>query len=266
MNYTLLALSLLPVIVLMVFIYRQDKFQKESVKSLLKAFFGGILAIPIDLIMVSILNAVFESDTYFYSAFFEAGLCEELSKLLIFMIFIWPDKNFDEYMDGIVYATFIGLGFACVENVMYVFGAADESFDLGISTGIMRALLSVPGHFLFGVVLGYFLSLAKFGKHVFGNVLVGLLLAVICHGLFDWLLMVGSDIGDGIGALLFVAFLVGDVYLWKLGMKYIRRQQDNSRLQAETEQSQCDNPFDGSISDGQESGYKDIDWNAGFKS
>ena len=80
------------------------------------------------------------------------------------MALIWWDKNFDEYMDGIVYASFIGLGFACVENIMYVFSASAESFQTGIGTSITRALLSVPAHFLFGVVLGYFLSLAKFQK------------------------------------------------------------------------------------------------------
>lgn len=269
MNIALLALSILPVVVLMIFIYCKDKYQKEPVKSLAKAFFGGMLAIPLDFAIVGILNNVTYSDTVFYSAFLEAGLCEELSKLLIFLVFIWRDKNFDEYIDGIVYATFIGLGFACVENIMYVFNAANESMQTGVGTGIMRAMLSVPGHFLFGVVMGYFLALAKFSKRGFGFVLVGLLTAVLCHGLFDWLLMASSAIGNGTGTLLYVAFLAGDVYLWKLGIRFIRKQQDNSRLQAENAQSGDDtnaNDSNSTFSGNQDTEYKKIDWDAGFKS
>ena len=251
MAVILLALSILPVLLLMVYIYRQDKYQKEPIKSLAKAFIGGMLAIPLDLLIVSLLNTIFYSNTVFYSAFLEAGFCEELSKMLIFLIFIWRDKNFDEYMDGIVYATFIGLGFACVENILYVFGAASESLGAGIGTSIVRALLSIPGHFLFGIALGYFLSMAKFGKKEFGQAIFGLFLAATLHGLFDWLLMASDALGEGIGAILYVAFLVGDFYLWKLGIKYIKKQQENSRLQAEAN-NQVSEP-------------EHIDWNAGFK-
>ena len=230
--FLLLALSVLPVILLMIFIYRQDKYQKEPVKSLAKAFIGGILAIPLDFIIIDLIYKVWVNDTVFYSAFWEAGFPEELAKLLIFMIFIWRDKNFDEYMDGIVYASFIGLGFACVENILYVFGAAGESFGAAIHTSIARAILSVPGHFLFGVVMGYFLSLAKFQEGRFWpNLIMGFLAAAAVHGLFDWLLML--DISPAANAILYIIFLVGDFFLWKLGIKYIRKQQENSRLQAQ---------------------------------
>ena len=104
-------------------------------------------------------------DTVFYDSFLTAAIPEELCKFLIFMIFIWRDKNFDEYFDGIVYATFIGLGFACVENIQYV-------FSYGFQTGVVRALLSVPGHFLFGVVMGYFLSMAKFHPEKRGTYII----------------------------------------------------------------------------------------------
>lgn len=274
MNILLIALSILPVILLMIFIYKQDKYQKEPIKSLIKAFIGGMIAIPIDLLSVSILNIFWYSNTVFYSAFLEAGFCEECSKLIIFLIFIWRDKNFDEYMDGIVYATFIGLGFACVENFMYVFDAAGESFGSGIGTGIVRALLSVPGHFLFGVVLGYFLSMAKFSKSKGQGsryIITGLLLAAGCHGLFDWLLMVSDLLTPTLGIILSIAFLVGDFFLWKLGVKLIRRQQENSRIQGENAQNQDKSSDDdtdfnsGSNTISQDTDYKQIDWNAGFK-
>ena len=258
----LLALSILPVIVLMVYIYRQDKYQKEPIKTLSKAFIGGMLAIPLDLLLVSLVNALWTSNTVFYSAFCEAGIPEELSKFIIFMALIWRDKNFDEYFDGIVYATFIGLGFACIENVMYVFGAASESLGSGFGTGVVRGILSVPGHFLFGVVMGYFLSLAKFKKGKrFGYLISGLLSAMLAHGLFDWMLMVASVV-PLVGGIIYIVFLWADIRLWKLGLRYINKQQENSRRQAQASAFGHGSVFRHHDTDFDPE-YKRIDWNAG---
>jgi len=197
--------------------------------------------------------------TVFFSAFLEAGIPEEFSKFLIFMLFIWRDKNFDEYFDGIVYASFIGLGFACIENIEYV-------FSFGFSTGVVRALISVPGHFLFGVVLGYFLSLAKFHSEKRGlYILTGLLLAMLAHGLFDWMLMITQYLNPAIGTVIYLAFIWGDIKLWKLGLKYINKQQENSRKQAlEAKASDLEYQIRQSIH-GYDSEYKRIDWDAGDK-
>lgn len=253
----LLSIAILPVAGLLIFIYFQDKYQKEPIKSLLKAFFGGWLAVLMDIGLVTTIEysiGLFPilPDTVFYDSFLTAAIPEELCKFLIFMIFIWRDKNFDEYFDGIVYATFIGLGFACIENIEYV-------FMYGFGAGVSRALFAVPGHFLFGVLMGYFLSLAKFipekrKKYIF----LGLLFAIIAHGLYDWLLMfvdrlsnIGSDFAYLVSGIVYQAFLAGDVLLWIFGMKLVRKHQRNSRQQAEE------------TVDTVESEYKQIDWNAG---
>ena len=257
----LFAIAVLPVALLMVYVYRQDKYQKEPVKSLIKAFVGGMIAIPLDILLVLIIDVIFNgtlfSETVFFSSFMEASIPEELCKFLIFMIFIWRDKNFDEYFDGIIYASFIGLGFACVENIEYV-------FQYGFGTGVVRALLSVPGHFLFGVLMGYFLSMAKFRPEQRGKYLwSGLLLAMLAHGLFAWLLMF-SNVIPVVGGVIYAVFLVGDIALWRLGLKYIKRQQENSLQQAHEAalndveaQIHSDLNFDNE--------YKQIDWNAGNK-
>ena len=253
----LLSIAILPVAGLLIFIYFQDKYQKEPIKSLLKAFFGGWLAVLMDIGLVTTIEysiGLFPilPETVFYDSFLTAAIPEELCKFLIFMIFIWRDKNFDEYFDGIVYATFIGLGFACIENIEYV-------FMYGFGAGVSRALFAVPGHFLFGVLMGYFLSLAKFTpekrkKYIF----LGLLFAIIAHGLYDWLLMfvdrlssMGSDFAYVVSGIVYQAFLAGDVLLWIFGMKLVRKHQRNSRQQAEE------------TVDTVESEYKQIDWNAG---
>jgi len=256
----LFAIAILPVVVLMRYIYRQDKYQKEPIKSLIKAFVGGMVAIPLDIIIVSGIDMALGNtalaNTVFFSAFLEAGMPEELSKFLIFMLLIWRDKNFDEYFDGIVYATFIGLGFACVENIEYV-------FSFGFGTGVVRALISVPGHFLFGVVLGYFLSMAKFHPEKRSTYLwSGLLLAMVAHGLFDWLLMVTEYLDPTIGTIIYFIFIWGDIKLWKLGLKYISKQQENSRQQAkENAMNNLEDQIRSKL--GYDPEYKQIDWDAG---
>ena len=218
----LLTVSVLPVIILLFFIYRQDKYEKEPLGLLALTFFGGMLAIPLTLIMVGITNAIVYSDSVFYSAFIEAGFPEELSKFIIVFLFIWWNKNFNEHMDGIVYATFVSLGFACIENILYVFGS-------GIGTGIVRALISVPGHFLFGVLMGYFLSLAKFDKDKRALYIILAILVPACvHGLFDWLLMAADGMESGLGIVLLFIFIVLDVFMWIFGVKSIRKHRENS--------------------------------------
>ena len=79
----LLGIAILPVVLLMVFIYRQDKYQKEPVKSLIKAFIGGMIAIPLDIIIVTMLDLAlgetFLAQTVFFSAFMEAGIVTRTS-------------------------------------------------------------------------------------------------------------------------------------------------------------------------------------------
>ena len=248
--HVLLFLSVLPAALLIIFIYRQDKYQKEPFKSLCKAFFGGMLAVVFTIVTVRIIDYTiglipYLNQTVFYDSFITAGIPEELCKFLIFMIFIWNDKNFDEYFDGIVYASFISLGFATVENIMYVMPG-------GIGTGIVRALISVPGHFLFGVILGYFLSMAKFNSEKKGRyIIIGLLIAMAAHGLFDWLLMFSDRMGGALSSFIYTFFIAGDVMLWRLGIRLIKKHQNNSLMQAQEVTT--------------ENEYDQIDWNAGDK-
>ncbi len=92
----------------------------------------------------------------FFDSFFLAAIPEEISKWLVLYWIVWKSREFDEHYDGIIYAVFVSLGFALVENIMYV-------VNRGMGVALIRAVLSVPGHGSFGVLMGYYFSLAKFG-------------------------------------------------------------------------------------------------------
>ena len=238
MNTIIFILAILPVIVLASYIYKKDKYEKEPLSMLILAFFLGMLAIPMDLVVVGIINAMIPGGTVFYQAFFEAGIPEEFCKWALFMLVIWRNKNFDEFFDGIVYACFIGLGFACIENMMYVFDS--ESYSTALHTGVVRALLSVPGHFLFAVIMGYFLGMAKFRPQQRGKYLIlSYVCPVIAHGIFDYLLMLSSALSENkmelIGAGMFMIFLYLDVKMWKIGVRQIAKMQEQTRIEHNNE-------------------------------
>lgn len=214
----LIGIAVLPVIILLTYIYKKDKFQKEPLPLLLAALGMGMLSVlPIVFVenFLSSVNPYEGVKGALYTAFVVAGCVEEGFKLLFLYWLIWRNRHFDEYFDGIVYAVFVSLGFALVENVMYVFSG-------GFGTGIMRALLSVPAHFLFAVVMGYFFALAKFYKNRAWNMLLAFLAPMLLHGTFDGLLMVG-EVSETMQGICLVAFIVFDIILWKIGKRRMRQ-------------------------------------------
>lgn len=216
-----LAVAVVPAIVLIVYILIRDKYEREPVGKIVKAFFLGMLSVPLDLILIFI----FDLDTVPYifdgavmqqiaTAFFSAAIPEELSKFLILILIIWRSKDFNERMDGIVYAVCVSMGFATVENVMYVF--EDPSCAWG------RALFAVPGHFLDAVLMGFFLSMAKFTVKRRGwNWMMTLVAPILAHGIYDSILMVSDVVSEGLATLLTILFYVFIFLLWRLCLKKI---------------------------------------------
>ena len=230
-------LALLPVLVLAVFVYVMDRYEKEPLRMLLKAFFCGVLAV-VAVVPLEQLLSPFAPDGAvlhgLYDGFVVAGFSEELCKLLVFMLFIWRSRHFNEYFDGIVYAVYVGLGFACLENVGYVFQSG--MFQESLVTGVTRALLSVPAHFLFAVAMGYYLSKAKFdAANRFSSLLKALFYPLLLHGTFDALLMVSDNLRSTVlypvTVVLFLVFIRFDIRMWKKGMVKIREMQERSRMQ-----------------------------------
>ena len=230
--------AIVPVVLLLIFIYRKDKGQPEPPGKLILTFFVGCLSVIPASLMESLLMPLAPTAESMpvlnglFTGYCVAGLSEELCKLLLLMWVIWRSRHFDEYFDGIVYAAFLSLGFACVENIGYVMQGSDP-----MDTALMRGLLAVPAHFLFAVTMGYYLSLAKFdpsgrSKHLWR----ALLYPVLLHGTYDALLMVSSNLGGsdstfstGLTVVLFIAFVWFDIKMWRWGLRRIKRMQERSR-------------------------------------
>lgn len=220
---SLLIASITPVMIFMYLVYRKDKI-KEPASLLAKCFFGGFLALALALLIDAPLAPVTASlSTPFlralYDSFVIAAIPEELAKLLVLYWIIWKSKDFDQHYDGILYAIFVSLGFALVENILYV-------LEGGMGVAVMRAVLSVPGHGFFAVLMGYNFSLAKFHTGTEKNRLLfrSLWLPVLFHGLYDFALMYMSD--EAANPLLVIPLLVlftlVVIRLWRLGFKKIK--------------------------------------------
>ena len=220
----ILAASLLPVIVLLVYIYRKDKYQKEPLPMLLKALLGGVLASILDIILLTtfrfagITTFSNELQNALYQAFCQAAMPEEFCKLFFLYLFVWKSRYFDEYYDGLEYAACVGLGFAGLENLMYV-------LEGGISVAVGRALFAVPAHFFFAIIMGYFFAFAKFRPWKKSTYLVlAYICPVILHGIYDFILMYNNLIQEtntAVAALLNIVFYIFFIFVWKVAARRI---------------------------------------------
>jgi RsiW-degrading membrane proteinase PrsW (M82 family) len=222
----ILAASLLPVIVLLVYIYRKDKYQKEPLPMLLKALLGGVLAGILDIILLTTFRFAeitsFSSELHhaLYQAFCQAAMPEELCKLIFLYLFVWKSRYFDEYYDGLEYAACVGLGFAGLENLMYV-------LEGGIAVAVGRALFAVPAHFFFAIIMGYFFAFAKFRPWKKSTYLaLAYICPVIMHGIYDFILMYNNFIQEtntAMAAMLNIVFYIFFIFVWKIAAKRIKQ-------------------------------------------
>ena len=180
---------------------------------LLKALFGGILIILPVIFVERWLSALspFTSKVgaAAWHAFVVAGSTEEVFKYLALYLLIWKSPSFNEKFDGIVYAVFVSLGFAAVENVMYV-------MDGGLQTAAIRAITAVPAHAIFGVTMGYYLGIAHMYEELRKQYLLrAIAIPVLLHGIYDFILMV--EIG-----WLLILFIPYVVLLYVMGIKKMK--------------------------------------------
>lgn len=223
--------ALLPVALLLKFIKYQDSAHPEPQKWLRKGVWYGVLSAIVVLVGHMFIA---DSETMYpeyagsvfgamLKALYDAAIPEEAAKLLMLFLLLRKNPYFDEHLDGIVYATCIGLGFAGLENILYL----TSNIDSLLSVAISRALFAVPGHFFFAVVMGYFYSLAHFGnRNKTLYIILAFVVPVILHAVYDGILMV-SEVAEFGSGVLFVAFLLFCNWLRKKGVEKINTLKPN---------------------------------------
>jgi RsiW-degrading membrane proteinase PrsW (M82 family)/ribosomal protein S18 acetylase RimI-like enzyme len=219
MEYILLAIA--PGIAICLFIFHRDLYNREpKINMLASFFFGAVSIIPAFYIEKYFMGSFSSSISGIaLTAFFVVALTEELCKFTVLRLYAFPKKSYDEPLDGIVYGVMVSMGFATVENIMYV-------TKFGLQTGVLRMFLSVPAHATFGVLMGYFAGKAKFDppRRTY-LLLMGLFWAVFFHGLYDTLLFwqastdMENYISDG---LLFLGAIVSFILALRLSFKHIK--------------------------------------------
>lgn len=219
--YFILIPALLPVLLILRYVYLLDKKEREPLGLVLKIVIMGAIfslpCMPVEGFMDSILSSIYDTSSIEFAWMkytVGVGLVEECSKWIVISLFVWKNKNFDYRYDGIVYAVSASLGFAALENVLYLI-----TYGTGISLG--RALFAIPGHATFGVFMGYWLSRAKTffldGKKIRMKIcrLFALGIPVIIHGFYDFLL--SEQLAEYDLQYLFVAYvLVIDFWAWRV--------------------------------------------------
>ena len=231
----LLFLAIFPPLFVIYRIYKIDKYEKEPLREIIITFFLGCCTVIPVFIFSPVVNNILsipysivemfgggligrdEVKTFIF-AFIGVAFVEELFKFLVLTKYSFTRSCFNEPMDGIVYGVIASMGFAFVENIIYVFVYSQGSLWVAIA----RMFSAIPAHALMGVLMGYYVGKAKFDVVNKKELMFkGLFFAILLHGLYDYFLF--STMGIGLFAL--VSLLVS----YRFAKKVIKESQDNSR-------------------------------------
>jgi len=208
----LLQAAAAPVVIGLFYMYIRDKYEKEPYMMLFLGLLYGVYATAVIWGVGLFLEWAFPHvEQPFYSAFVSSAGVEELVKFLFLYFLVWRNPNFNEPVDGMVYGVFISLGFALVENIIYVF----HSELGGFSTAVARAIFSVPGHGLFGAEMGYYFAMAKF-KSKKKYLWLAFFTPYLLHGIYNYILFLDRR-------LLWIPFIAFVIFLWVLALSRIKK-------------------------------------------
>lgn len=246
----LILLALLPAFVLCFYVFKKDRADKEPIGLLISLlFFGALSCFPaafLETVIGSVIDGGFlpygeaslslldGSDLVAYNLityFLGVGLIEEGVKWLVMFLRTNKHRAFNSLFDGIIYAVFVSLGFAALENIFYV-------TDSGFEVAVLRAVISVPGHAFFGVIMGYFYTMYHAqknaqtiesdlrsrgaipeGKTAFRPglmLLLSIVVPTLAHGFFDFSISMDSEIFT-------VAFYVFVIALYVFCFRAVRK-------------------------------------------
>ena len=225
--------ALIPAVILGWWIYKKDSLRPEPWQLLVKAFLYGVGSTFVSLLISAFLGVmgimVYNLDTFagaVSTALFAAALPEELAKLAMLWLFLRKNPYYDEYIDGIVYAACVGLGFAGAENVLYLLQSNDW-----VGTGILRGVTAVPAHFAIACAMGYFYSKRHFGDRSQVTMVCILAVPILIHWIYDALAF-SEGIFPALSVVINVLFVLLIWVVYKRTMRRIAdlQQQDQARM------------------------------------
>jgi len=206
LDSNLMALAIIPGLLLVIYVYKKDKVEKEPVNLIIRIILYGVISCIaagfIETFESSFLPQ-YEKGTIEYAlttSFLCAALVEETVKYLAMRLGSWKYPGFNYRFDGIVYGVSAGVGFAIYENIMYV-------ASYGFATAVVRAFTAVPLHAFCGVFMGVFYAYSKkasiLGRSTIGYTLLALIVPMIIHGIYDTCAFMGDK-----GTVAFMIFVV----------------------------------------------------------
>ena len=176
--------AIIPPLIVVYFIYRNDLYEPEPHKLLFKTFFLGFI-ITIPMIMIELITEKVFQNIFLYSIL-GIALVEEGVKYLTLLFYNYPKRDFNEPYDGITYSVILTMGFALVENITYIL--PNEN---GGDIAILRMLTAIPLHATCGVIMGYFLGKSKMEiEKRTKNMFLAIVIPVIIHGLYNYFIFV----------------------------------------------------------------------------
>ena len=232
--YLLLFIASLPIILMCMYIYKKD-YDKEPSYLLKKLFIYGALSIVPIIILELLTSKISVLDTknflsLFINVFICVGLIEEGAKWVIVNKSVYNDIEFNHAYDAIVYCVFASLGFALIENILYV-------YQEGITIGLLRAITTIPAHTFNGVLMGYFLGLSKSddinkkyndSKH---NMFLSLFIPVLTHTIYDYLIFL-EDLRAVILFFIFVIIMYIIIFKIVKNISLIKNNFDGSSVES----------------------------------
>ena len=232
--WIILGAAIAPALLLLWYVYSKD-FNPEPRRMVFKGFLYGCASVFVStLISGPLLDAGLFVNTpqtlldAVKVSFFGAAVPEESAKLLMLWLLLRRSPEFDERYDGMVYAAAVGMGFACIENLMYVLSSGADWFYVSTT----RALFAVPGHFAFAIVMGYFYSRNHFdGASVRAwDRLKVWLLPVLLHGTYDTLAF-SAGLSPALSGAITLLLLFFCIRLFKSTRARILRESQKARGQ-----------------------------------
>lgn len=203
-----------PGLALLSYFYLKDQYDSEPISLVFRAFISGaLLVFPIMFIqyVLQVENIIPQG---IWSSLLSTSLLEEFFKWFILFFTAAQHIEFDEPYDGIIYGASVSLGFATVENILYLVAN-------GVEHALGRALLPVSSHALFGVIMGYYLGKGKFTMPRVRWFFYSFFMPFILHGMYDYILTIKEN-----WMFIMTPFMF---FLWWLGLRKVRSARELSK-------------------------------------